>query len=123
MKKIEYIKVGYLYKKIANAINKPAGDICITETAIKHIYERHSVELETLGIDAVGFVKFVVSNFTHIFEDAKNKSMLLAYIPETKSAKVVIINIAVRDDKYFVKTAYPLGTKYLYNRRLIWIKK
>jgi len=123
MKKIEYIKVGYLYKKIADAINKPAGDICITETAIKHIYERHSVELETLGIDAIGFVKFVVSNFTHIFEDAKNKSMLLAYISETRIAKVIIITIVAKDRKYFVRTASPMITRYLYNKRLLWYKK
>ena len=123
MKKIEYIKVGYLYKKIADAINKPAGDICITSFALEHIQEKHSTELEKLGINAISFVRFVVGGFTHIFEDTKNKSMLLAYIPDAKTARVVIITIVARNGKYFIKTATPMGTRYLYNKTLLWYKK
>jgi len=122
MKEIEYIKVGYLHKKIANAINKSVGDICITNEVIGHINGRHSTELGAVGLDAFGFVKFVTDNFTQILEDLENKSMLLAYVPEVKSAKIVAMSIETIDDKYFVKTAFPAKRAYLRNKKLIWIR-
>ena len=123
MKKNEYIKVGRLSKKIADAINKSAGDICITDATIKHIVGRHSAELGSMGMDAMGFVKFAVGNFTQILEDTHNKSLFLAYVPEQETAKVVVITITAKDDKYFVKTAFPMKSSYLKNKILIWFKE
>ena len=122
MKKTEYLKIGHLSKKIADAINKPAGDICITVKVIEHINATHSRELKSVGLDALGFVKFVANNFTQILADYPNKSLLLAYVPEVKSAKVIVMAIAVRDGKYFVKTALPMKETYLKTKQLIWTK-
>jgi hypothetical protein len=79
--------------------------------------------LKSVGLDVIGFVKFVANNFTQILADYKNKSLLLAYVPEIETAKVVIMTITSKDGIYFVKTASPMGVRYLKNKTLLWIRK
>ena len=79
--------------------------------------------MEYIGIDVIGFVKFVANNFTQILADYKNKSLLLAYVPEIDTAKVVIMTITSKNGRYFVKTASPIGVRYLKNKTLLWVRK
>ena len=61
-----YIKVGRISMSIARQAHVKCADIMIDNRHIEHINKKHRVELDTLGISAIEFVKLIVSTFGEI---------------------------------------------------------
>jgi len=67
-----YEKVGRLRKPIADAINRKAADIYISENNLKHILLKHGAELEGVGLTPKIFVDLVVMGFNRIYKGVEN---------------------------------------------------
>lgn len=116
--KTEY-KVGTLSAKIANAINRKPGAIVITQEALAHIQYEHNIELGKLGFTAESYVSVIVNNFNEVYEDTKRKSLLLVYKPSPDKNHGAAITIAIKDGKYFVKSAFPMKVGYLRGKTML----
>ena len=117
-----YQKVGRLRKPIADAINRKAADIYISDNHLKHIFNKHRAELELVGLTPKIFVDLVVSGFNRIYKGVENSLWLVIY---NGSSQVVVIdmNYALKKGFYEVKTATVVNKNNLKSKELLWIKK
>lgn len=115
----KFLKVGRIrYNSWATPVLKSC-DIIVSERELVHIYNYHAVELELLGMSAFDFVKLVVDNFNTIYKGSGN-SYLLVVQEKEKSKQAAIQLIAFgKKNKYQIKTATPIETKRLYNKKLL----
>ena len=115
-----YQKVGRLDKVVADAIGYESADICVSNSGLRHIFEGHHVELAQLGLTPVAFVSIVATNFNRIYK-GHGQALILALC--NGNAKVVIIELSLRQSFYYVKTAFVKNQKSLDKIELLWSKK
>ncbi|MCK9254582.1 MAG: hypothetical protein GX793_05965 [Bacteroidales bacterium] len=118
-----YQKVGRLKLSVAKSIGVKCADIYISKNHVRHINKKHKKELEQLGINAVDFVKFIVTNFNQIRQGTNNSLLLVIY--NERMAKVAAIDLNHSFKKIFweVKTAQPRYSNPLIKKKLLWQKK
>ncbi len=116
-------RVGTLSKKIAEAINKPARAIYVNDETLDKITTRHLPKLDIIGIDAIGFIKLILQNFTQILEDKSNGSLVLVYEPYENAPKVAALQIETKGKYYYIASAFPATQSYIGSKELIWVKK
>ncbi len=115
--------VGRFPRAVAKAINKPIKSIYVNDETLEKITTRHLPKLEIIGIDAIGFIKLILQNFTQILEDDSNGSLVLVYEPYEKSPKVAALQISREGKYYYIASAFPTTQSYIGNKRLIWVQK
>ncbi len=124
MKKINtpYTKVGRLKSTIAKAARLKCADIYISENQILHIKNKHSTELEQLGLTAEVYVKTIVENFNEIREGSNDSILLVVFEKDNEfhNTAALTLNYSVEDDFWEVKTAQPRNTKNVLKKRKIW---
>lgn len=112
----ERILVGEISEDIAKKIKRQKGNIFLDSWGIKHIQKRHKKELEVIGLTAEEFVKIICLGFNEIRQGDEG-ALFLVISKGINNAAVVKL---VRGDFYSVYTAFPMRTKALQKRKLLW---
>lgn len=116
-----YIKVGRIPMSIARQAHVKCADIMIDNRHIEHINKKHRVELDTLGISAMGFVKLIVSTFGEIRQAPDDALDLVATNSEGKKfVAVVTLNYNYKKKFWEIRTALPVRTAVVNSRKLLW---
>lgn len=121
------VKLGEISKSIEKQTKGliKSGDICINDYHIGHISKDHQKELNQIGIDPLGYVKYIVSNFTEIRDSSDNSFILVSPHNSEKLRNVAAISMEYVDDGEYweICTAQPRSIKRLEKKELIWSKK
>lgn len=93
----------------------PAADIVIYDTELVHIYNRHKKELQSVGMNAFDFVKFIVANFNEIYTGSGNSYRLVVRRTHTSDMAAIELHktFVGKREVYKIKTAAPIKTKQL----------
>jgi hypothetical protein len=114
-----FYKVGRIRRNSwANTVLS-AYDIVVSERELVHIYNFHSTELDQIGMSAFDFVKFVVSNYNAIYKGAEHSFLLVVQGEEKSKQAAIQVTPFGKQNKYQIKTATPIETKRLYNKKLL----
>ena len=120
------VKLGRISKIIENQTEGliKSGDICISDYHIGHISMDHQKELSQLGMDPLGYVKYIVGNFIEI---RKGSGISFLLVSPHNSKDKDLRNVAaismeyVADGEYWeVSTAQPRSVAALGKKKLIW---
>lgn len=122
------VKLGRISKIIEDKTDGliKSGDICISNYHIGHIYDKHSKELSQLGMDTLGYVKYIASNFIEIRKGSGISFLLVSPHNSKDLRNVAAISIEYNDEGEYweVSTAQPRSVDALGKKKLIWpIKK
>ena len=116
-----YIKVGRISLTIAKQAHVKCADIMIDNRHIEHINKKHRVELDTLGISAIDFVKLIVSSFVEIRQAPDNALDLVATNYEgVRFVAVVTLNYNYTKKFWEIRTALPMRSAVVKSRKLLW---
>lgn len=117
-----YTKVGRLKSTIARQAHLKCADIYVSENEIKHIENKHSVELEQLGLSADVYVKTIINNFNEIREGANGSILLVIFEKDNDfhNTAALTLNYSIEEGFGEVKTAQPRNTKNLLKKKKIW---
>ncbi len=117
-----YLKVGRLKATIAQEAHLKCADIYVSENQIKHIENKHCVELEQLGLSAEVYLKTIISNFNEIREGANGSILLVIFEKDNEfhNTAALTLNYSIEEGFWEVKTAQPRNTKNLLKKKKIW---
>ncbi len=117
----EYIKVGRISMPIAKQAHVKCADIMIDNRHIEHINKKHKMELDTLGISAMDFVKLIVTTFGEIRQAPNDALDLVTSNTEGKNyVAVVTLNYNYKKKFWEIRTALPVRTAVVKSRKLLW---
>ena len=106
---------------IARKVHVKCADIMIDNRHIEHINKKHRVELDTLGISAIDFVKLIVTSFGEIRQAPDDALDLVATNSEGKNfVAVVTLNYNYKKKFWEIRTALPMRTAVVNSRKLLW---
>ena len=116
-----FIKVGRISMPIAKQAHVKCADIMIDNRHIEHINKKHRVELDTLGISAIDFVKLIVTTFGEIRQAPNDALDLVTTNTEEKNfVAVVTLNYNYKKKFWEIRTALPVRTAVVKSRKLLW---
>lgn len=116
-----YIKVGRINLSIARQAHVKCADIMIDNRHIEHINKKHRVELDTLGISAIDFVKMIATTFGEIRQAPDDALDLVVTNSEGKNyVAVVTLNYNYNEKFWEIRTALPVRTAVVNSRKLLW---
>ena len=116
-----FIKVGRISMPIARQAHVKCADIMIDNRHIEHINKKHRVELNTLGISAIDFVKLIVTTFGEIRQAPNDALDLVTTNTEGKNfVAVVTLNYNYKKKFWEIRTALPVRTAIVKSRKLLW---
>jgi hypothetical protein len=116
-----YIKVGRITLSIAKQAHVKCADIMIDNRHIEHINKKHRVELETLGISAIDFVRMIAKTFIEIRQAPDDALDLVATNSEGKKyVAVVTLNYNYKKKFWEIRTALPVRSAVVNSRKLLW---
>ncbi len=117
----EFIKVGRISMPIAKQAHVKCADIMIDNRHIEHINKKHKMELDTLGISAMDFVKLIVTTFGEIRQAPNDALDLVTTNTEGKNyVAVVTLNYNYKKKFWEIRTALPVRTAVVKSRKLLW---
>jgi len=117
-----YKKIGKLKKSIADQISRETADIYVCENHLKHILNRHEVELASIGLTPQMFVDLVVKNFNRIYKGDRTAILLVLWNGKPK-ATVIEMNYALQKGFYEIKTATIMRKEFFKNKKMLWEKR
>lgn len=121
------VKLGEINKVIEKQTKGliKSGDICINEYHFRHISKDHQKELCQLGMEPLGYIKYIVNNYMEIRAGSAKSFLLVCPHNSVEYRNVAAITMEyVTDGKYWeVCTAQPRSVKRLEKKELIWQKK
>lgn len=116
-----YIKVGRITLSIAKQAHVKCADIMIDNRHVEHINKKHRVELDTLGISAIDFVKMIAANYGEIRQAPEDALDLVLTNSEGKNyVAVVTLNYNYKKKFWEIRTALPVRTAVVNSRKLLW---
>ena len=116
-----YIKVGRITLPIARKAHVKCADIMIDNRHIEHINKKHGVELDSLGISAIDFVKMIATTFEEIRQAPNDALDLVTTNSEGKNfVAVVTLNFNYKKQFWEIRTAIPVRTAVVKSRKLLW---
>ena len=116
-----YIKVGRISLSIAKKAHVKSADIMIDNRHVEHINKKHRVELETLGISAIDFVRMIAKTFIEIRQAPDDALDLVATTSEGKKyVAVVTLNYNYKKKFWEIRTALPVRSAVVNSRKLLW---
>lgn len=117
----EFIKVGRISMPIAKQAHVKCADIMIDNRHIEHINKKPKMELDTLGISAMDFVKLIVTTFGKIRQAPNDALDLVTTNTEGKKyVAVVTLNYTYKKKFWEIRTALPVRTAVVKSRKLLW---
>ena len=120
-----FYAVGEINKQIAREANIPAGGIFITKAVLEHIDMRHKEEIAKMHLSTEEFVSKVVANYSEIRKGSGDSYLLT--VPSKRTAKVAAMSLEIRLDArykfWLIKTAYPIDTRRITSKQLVYQKK
>lgn len=106
---------------IAKQAHVKCADIMIDNRHIEHINKKHKMELDTLGISAMDFVKLIVTTFGEIRQAPNDALDLVTTNTEGKNyVAVVTLNYNYKKKFWEIRTALPVRTAVVKSRKLLW---
>lgn len=115
-----YIKVGRISLSVAKKCHIKAADIYVNMGHIKHIYGKHSKELNLLAISPIGLVKMVCRSFNEIREGSHGSLLLILNDSELPKVAAIELSYADKFEFWEVKTAQPRKVEAVVKKTLIW---
>lgn len=117
-----YVRVGRIRKGVADEAGIKCADVYIAKHYIRHIMQKHGVELNSLGISSIDFVKMILVNYNRIYAGSDDSIILVVYNDKTNlhSAAALKLNYIVKKGIWEIKTAQPRSTRDLERRKRIW---
>ena len=116
-----YIKVGRITLSIAKQAHVKCADIMIDNRHVEHINKKHRIELETLGISAIDFVRMIAKTFMEIRQAPDDALDLVATNSEGKKyVAVVTLNYNYKKKFWEIRTALPVRSAVVNSRKLLW---
>lgn len=115
------IKVGRIRQNSWAHEKLKAADIYIDETELVHINNRHGKEIASFHHTPLSFVIHVITNFNEIYESSEPDCFVLV-VKQQLFSNQAVIQLSFDGTQYKVKTAAPLRTKQLQNRKLLCAK-
>lgn len=103
---------------IAEKAGIPSGVIEITDYGLKLIIDRHSVELEQMGLEPYDYVKHIASNFNQIRKGTGDSLLLVVF--RKNISDVAAIDLSYNGKSWIVKTAQPRAYKNIVKNKLLW---
>lgn len=88
---------------------------------VEHINKKHRIELETLGISAIDFVRMIAKTFMEIRQAPDDALDLVATNSEGKKyVAVVTLNYNYKKKFWEIRTALPIRSAVVNSRKLLW---
>lgn len=116
-----FIKVGRITLSIAKQAHVKCADIMIDNRHVEHINKKHRIELETLGISAIDFVRMIAKTFMEIRQAPDDALDLVATNSEGKKyVAVVTLNYNYKKKFWEIRTALPIRSAVVNSRKLLW---
>lgn len=114
-------KIGRISWTVAKQAHIKAADIVISANYLRHIANIHEKELSSLGMDAEGYVQFIVTNYNSI-RQGSDDSILLVVETQTKLSHTAAIVLTYEKDKNYwqIKTAQPRMTIAVKKKKKLW---
>lgn len=114
-------RVGRISWTIAKQAHIKCADIVITTNYLRHIANTHSKELLQLGMDAYGYVRFIVTNFNCI-RKGTDDSILLVVDTNNRQSHVAALGLLYDSEKEYwqIKTAQPRETDAVRRKKKLW---
>ncbi len=125
-----YIKVGRIRMNSWAAKQLSVSDVFISERELVHISNKHSKELQALGLNATLYVTYIASCFNEVRQDLHTGAYLLIVKPQIITSKTTVscavIELSVEYSRkkkiYRIKTAHPEKWDRLSKQKLVCIK-
>lgn len=76
-----------------------------------------------IGLSALDFVKYIVSNFNQIRTGQEHSLLLVVYNSELPKVAAISLNLSLNKDFWEIKTALPMRKAALDNRELLWSRE
>ena len=115
------VKVGRLKYTVAKEIGCISADIYYSKTNT-HL-EKHSKEINAVGLTIYKYIEFIVDNFNQIRE-GKDDSLMLLVINNDKKSNIACIKLTLRtDNNYEIITIQPRRLSTIKNFKVLWEKK
>lgn len=115
------IKVGRIKQNSWANEKLKAADVFIDETELVHIFNRHNREISSFHHTPLSFVIHVITNFNEIYESPEPDCFVLV-VKQQLFSNQAVIQLSFDGTQYKVKTAAPIKTKQLLNRKLLCAK-
>ena len=115
-----YIRVGRLKMNIAKAAHLKSADIYVSENYIKHIENKHHVELTKIGFTAFDFVTHICDKYNQIREGSDDSYLLVLYNEKLPYVASISLNYSLKNGFWEIKTAEPRRCSTIQKRALIW---
>lgn len=115
-----YIKVGRLKMSVAKAAHLKCADIYVSENYLRHIWNRHNVELKRIGFTALDFVVHICDKFNQIREGNDNSYLLVLYNDKLPYVASISLNYSLKKGFWEIKTAEPRRCSTIQKRALRW---
>ena len=112
--------IGLLPQNVADMIGRKSSLIVIDKQGIEHIKQRHSNELNALGISALDFSRFVAQNYNEIRKGSKNELFIVVNNSELTNTAIIRLKEKSKGEYYYVETACPMRKGYVQKKDLIW---
>ena len=109
-----YIRVGRLKMNIAKAAHLKSADIYVSENYIKHIENKHHVELTKIGFTAFDFVTHICDKYNQIREGSDDSYLLVLYNEKLPYVASISLNYSVYTVNSSVRRE--IGTLYVIHK-------
>ncbi len=118
----EFIEVGCIPVKIARIIKMQPAKIYVSTHQIQHISNKHGVELQTLGISAIDYIKYVCAVFNQIRKGTGSSIILIVYNEHINHTACIDLNFSLNRNHGFweIKTAEPRRYSTVKRKALLW---
>lgn len=115
------IVVGRIKWTIAKQAHIKCANIVISNNYLVHITNAHKKELETLGMSAEGYVRYITTNFNSI-RKGSGESVLLVVETTNKLSHIaaIVLNYDKQHNYWQIKTAQPRTTEAVKKKKKLW---
>lgn len=120
-----FVKVGKITASVAKAAGIEPGDIFLGSTALRHIEERHSTEIQAQGLTPETMVQYVADNFNQIRHGSGDSLLLivLEYKGDMTLTAAIQINYSTKKGFWEIATAQPRRLKAIAQKRILFEKQ
>ncbi len=120
-----FMKVGEITASVARAAGIEPGDIVLGSTALRHIEEQHSTEIQTYGLTPLATVQYVADNFNQIRQGSGDSLLLIVvgFKGDMTLTAAIQINHSTKKGFWEVATAQPRRIKAIAKKKILYEKQ
>lgn len=112
-------KIGCLKVASVKALNTNVSEVFVSRERLKHIEERHGLELEKFGFTPFEYVRTIVRDYNSVYF-GKYKNSCLLVLQSDKINHAAVIRIVEENGLWNIVSAYPINKNKLEKKKLLW---